>query len=193
MMSGSGNDGGGDNSGNEPLWQQCAAWLCRGVGVLPENHRIVWPDASIQDLAYTLRDGVVLCQVAASLVPESLDMRNVNQRPQMAQFLCLKNIRVFLTACEDVYGLQQTDLFQPKMLYDYTDFARVLHTLSRYFVYPGRPQSLPYYYIRPCRDLTLNLSFFVFFFSAVRKRIQAVQLSKGQGGETGRPWIPQIL
>ena len=49
----------------------------------------------------------------------------------MAQFLCLKNIRTFLSTCTSVFELKETDLFQASMLYDYTDFARVLHTLSR--------------------------------------------------------------
>ena len=49
----------------------------------------------------------------------------------MAQFLCLKNIRAFLATCIAVFELRETDLFQASMLYDYTDFARVLHTLSR--------------------------------------------------------------
>ena len=49
----------------------------------------------------------------------------------MAQFLCLKNIRTFLATCTTVFELRETDLFQASMLYDYTDFARVLHTLSR--------------------------------------------------------------
>jgi guanine nucleotide exchange factor VAV len=49
----------------------------------------------------------------------------------MAQFLCLKNIRAFLHACSGVFGIKETDLFQPSMLYDYSDFARVVHTLSR--------------------------------------------------------------
>ncbi len=112
------------------LWKQCADWLCR-LEVLPGNHRITWPDATIQDLAYTLRDGVLLCHIADSLDPNSVDMRVINQRPQMAQFLCLKNIRHFLHACSASFGLRETDLFQAGMLYDYTDFARVLHTLSK--------------------------------------------------------------
>lgn len=99
--------------------------------MLPTNHRIVWPDADIQDLAYTLRDGVLLCYIANTVDPAAVDMRMVNQRPQMAQFLCLKNIRIFLGACTSVFGLRETDLFQPGMLYDYSDFARVLHTLSK--------------------------------------------------------------
>ena len=36
-----------------------------------------------------------------------------------------------LQACSGVFGIKDTDLFQPSMLYDYSDFARVLHTLSR--------------------------------------------------------------
>ncbi|CAB4060205.1 VAV [Lepeophtheirus salmonis] len=82
------------------------------------------------DLAYALRDGVLLCHVIQIMDPGSVDMRNVNQRPQNAQFLCLKNIRVFLNSCRDSFGLKETDLFQPSMLYDFSDFARVLYTLS---------------------------------------------------------------
>jgi len=115
---------------SEPLWKACADWLCR-LEVLPENHRILLPDANIEDLAYALRDGVLLCHVASTICPEAIDQRNVNQRPQFAQFLCLKNIRVFLTACRDGFNLAETDLFQPGMLYDFMDFARVLHTLSK--------------------------------------------------------------
>ena len=74
------------------LWKQCAGWLLR-LEVLPENHRVVWPDATIEDVAYTLRDGVLLCHVANAIDPAAIDMKKVNQRPQMAQFLCLKNIR----------------------------------------------------------------------------------------------------
>ncbi len=74
------------------LWKQCASWLCR-LEVLPRNHLITWPEATIQDLAYALRDGVLLCHVAATIDAAAVDMRTVNQRPQMAQFLCLKNIR----------------------------------------------------------------------------------------------------
>ena len=134
---------------DDPLWKSCANWLCR-LQILPDNHRIILPDATMQDLAYALRDGVLLCHVASTLNPDSVDQKNVNQRPQMAQFLCMKNIRVFLTACRDFFQLKETDLFQvctpfsvfmksfwtcwafqPQHLYHYTDFARVLHTLSK--------------------------------------------------------------
>jgi len=112
------------------LWKQCGDWLCR-LEVLPPNHRITWPDATVQDLAYALRDGVLLCHLLHKIDPATLEMRLVNQRPALAQFLCLKNIRLFLTACTRFYDMRETDLFQPSMLYDYTDFAQVLHSLSR--------------------------------------------------------------
>ena len=77
------------------------------------------------------RDGVLLCHVASTIDKTAINEKNVNARPQNAQFLCLKNIRIFLKACKDTFQLPETDLFQPSMLYDFADFARVLHTLSR--------------------------------------------------------------
>lgn len=47
------------------------------------------------------------------------------------QFLCLRNIKIFLQVGQDVFGLKESDLFEPSMLFDLTDFYRVLYTLSR--------------------------------------------------------------
>jgi len=58
-------------------------------------------------------------------------MKDINQKPQMAQFLCLRNIKIFLQACHDIFGLKDGDLFEPSMLFDLTDFYRVLNTLSK--------------------------------------------------------------
>ena len=112
------------------LWKQCGEWLVR-LGVLPPSHRISWPDATVQDLAFALRDGVLLCHLLHSIDQTSIDMKLVNQRPSLAQFLCLKNIRLFLSALTRSFEMSETDLFQPSMLYDYSDFAQVLHTLSK--------------------------------------------------------------
>jgi guanine nucleotide exchange factor VAV len=112
-----------------PMWQACAEWLC-ALEVLPANHKVMMPDATFQDLAYTLRDGVLLCHIVSSLDVSSINNTAVNHRPQMAQFLCLKNIRLFLAACKSHFGVREADLFEPSMLYDFTDFERVLHTLS---------------------------------------------------------------
>ena len=90
-----------------------------------EYFRITWPDATVQDLAYALRDGVLLCHLVHSIDPDTIDMKQVNQRPSLAQFLCLKNIRLFLSTLTRSFDMSETDLFQPSMLYDYSDFAQV--------------------------------------------------------------------
>lgn len=65
-------------------WRQCARWLidCK---VLPPNHRVVWPSAVVFDLAQALRDGVLLCQMLHNLSPGSVDLKQINFRPQMSQ------------------------------------------------------------------------------------------------------------
>ncbi|XP_044938803.1 guanine nucleotide exchange factor VAV2 isoform X7 [Mustela putorius furo] len=67
-------------------WRQCGRWLidCK---VLPPNHRVVWPSAVVFDLAQALRDGVLLCQLLHNLSPGSIDLKDINFRPQMSQVI----------------------------------------------------------------------------------------------------------
>ncbi|XP_029470780.1 guanine nucleotide exchange factor VAV2 isoform X1 [Rhinatrema bivittatum] len=111
-------------------WRQCGRWLidCK---VLPPNHRVVWPTAVAFDLAQALRDGVLLCQLLHNLSPGSIDLKDINFRPQMSQFLCLKNIRTFLKVCHDKFGLRNSDLFDPFDLFDVRDFGKVIAAISR--------------------------------------------------------------
>uniref|UniRef100_A0A4W4E870 Guanine nucleotide exchange factor VAV2 n=1 Tax=Electrophorus electricus TaxID=8005 RepID=A0A4W4E870_ELEEL len=111
-------------------WRQCGRWLidCK---VLPQNHRVVWPSAVVFDLAQALRDGVLLCQMLHNLSPGSVDLKQINFRPQMSQFLCLKNIRTFLKVCHDKFGLRNSELFDPFDLFDVRDFGKVISALSR--------------------------------------------------------------
>lgn len=111
-------------------WRQCGRWLidCR---VLPADHRVVWPSAVVFDLAQALRDGVLLCQLLHNLSPGSIDLKDINFRPQMSQFLCLKNIRTFLKVCHDKFGLRNCDLFDPFDLFDVRDFGKVISALSK--------------------------------------------------------------
>uniref|UniRef100_A0A665V7Q4 Vav 2 guanine nucleotide exchange factor n=1 Tax=Echeneis naucrates TaxID=173247 RepID=A0A665V7Q4_ECHNA len=104
-------------------WRQCGRWLidCK---VLPPNHRVVWPSAAVFDLAQALRDGVLLCQMLHNLSPGSVDLKEINFRPQMSQFLCLKNIRTFLKVCHDKFGLRNCELFDPFDLFDVRDFGK---------------------------------------------------------------------
>ncbi|CAI5794024.1 guanine nucleotide exchange factor VAV2 isoform X5 [Podarcis lilfordi] len=111
-------------------WRQCGRWLidCK---VLPANHRVVWPSAVVFELAQALRDGVLLCQLLHNLSPGSIDLKDINFRPQMSQFLCLKNIRTFLKVCHDKFGLRNSELFDPFDLFDVRDFGKVISAVSR--------------------------------------------------------------
>ncbi|XP_028329111.1 guanine nucleotide exchange factor VAV3-like isoform X2 [Gouania willdenowi] len=111
-------------------WRQCAMWLI-SCKVLPENHRVTAGTAQVFDLAQTLRDGVLLCQLLNNLRPHTINLKEINLRPQMSQFLCLKNIRTFLTSCSDVFGMKKSDLFEAFDLFDVRDFGKVMDTLSR--------------------------------------------------------------
>lgn len=120
-------DGGTEIIGNS--WQECASWLIR-CGALRADHKANWPTATAVDLAYILRDGVLLCNLLNTIEAGCIDSKDVNQKPQMAQFLCLRNINAFLSACTNVFGLSESDLFEPSMLFDLSNFHKVLCTLS---------------------------------------------------------------
>ncbi|XP_018533464.1 guanine nucleotide exchange factor VAV3 isoform X1 [Lates calcarifer] len=111
-------------------WRQCAMWLI-SCNVLPVNHRVTADTAQVFDLAQTLRDGVLLCQLLNNLRPHTINLKEINLRPQMSQFLCLKNIRTFLTSCCDVFGMKKSDLFEAFDLFDVRDFGKVMDTLSK--------------------------------------------------------------
>uniref|UniRef100_A0A3Q4HFQ8 Vav guanine nucleotide exchange factor 3 n=1 Tax=Neolamprologus brichardi TaxID=32507 RepID=A0A3Q4HFQ8_NEOBR len=113
-------------------WRQCALWLIN-CKVLPANHRVTWDSAQVFDLAQTLRDGVLLCHLLNNLRPQTINLKEINLRPQMSQFLCLKNIRTFLAACSDVFGMKKSELFEAFDLFDVRDFGKVRHDSYRPF------------------------------------------------------------
>lgn len=105
-------------------------WLI-SCNVLPSNHRVTADASQVFDLAQTLRDGVLLCQLLNNLRPRTINLKDINLRPQMSQFLCLKNIRTFLTCCWEVFGMKKSDLFEAFDLFDVRDFGKVMDTLSK--------------------------------------------------------------
>ncbi|KAK0146272.1 Guanine nucleotide exchange factor VAV3 [Merluccius polli] len=111
-------------------WRQCALWLI-GCKVLPVNHRVTADTAQVFDLAQTLRDGVLLCQLLHNLQPHAINLKEINLRPQMSQFMCLKNIRTFLAACYEVFGMKKCDLFEAFDLFDVRNFGKVMDSLSK--------------------------------------------------------------
>uniref|UniRef100_A0A8C1RZP5 Vav guanine nucleotide exchange factor 3 n=1 Tax=Cyprinus carpio TaxID=7962 RepID=A0A8C1RZP5_CYPCA len=114
-------------------WKQCALWLIN-CKVLPPNHRVTWESAQVFDLAQTLRDGVLLCQLLNNLRPQSINLREINLRPQMSQFLCLKNIRTFLHACSEIFGMKKSELFEAFDLFDVRDFGKSAADENSYFI-----------------------------------------------------------
>lgn len=59
-------------------------WLI-SCNVLPANHRVTADAAQVFDLAQTLRDGVLLCQLLNNLRPHTINLKEINLRPQMSQ------------------------------------------------------------------------------------------------------------
>uniref|UniRef100_A0A3B4X2V6 Vav guanine nucleotide exchange factor 3 n=1 Tax=Seriola lalandi dorsalis TaxID=1841481 RepID=A0A3B4X2V6_SERLL len=110
-------------------WRQCALWLIN-CKVLPANHRVTWESAQVFDLAQTLRDGVLLCHLLNNLRAQSINLKEINLRPQMSQFLCLKNIRTFLAACSETFGMKKSELFEAFDLFDVRDFGKVRQDFS---------------------------------------------------------------
>ncbi|NXA57240.1 VAV protein, partial [Nothocercus julius] len=102
----------------------CTQWLV-AARVLPPGHRANSPGGRVSDLAQALRDGVLLCHLLNTLLPHAVNPRDINPRPQMSQFLCLKNIRTFLAACADKFGLRKHQLFGAFDLFDVQDFGKV--------------------------------------------------------------------
>uniref|UniRef100_A0AAZ3NZP9 Vav guanine nucleotide exchange factor 3 n=1 Tax=Oncorhynchus tshawytscha TaxID=74940 RepID=A0AAZ3NZP9_ONCTS len=112
-------------------WRQCTLWLIN-CKVLPPDHRVTWESAQVFDLAQTLRDGVLLCQLLNNLRPQSINLKEINLRPQMSQFLCLRNIRTFLAACCETFGMKKTELFEAFDLFDVRDFGKVRNRTSTF-------------------------------------------------------------
>uniref|UniRef100_A0A672LI72 Guanine nucleotide exchange factor VAV3-like n=1 Tax=Sinocyclocheilus grahami TaxID=75366 RepID=A0A672LI72_SINGR len=107
-------------------WRQCSLWLIN-CKVLPRSHRVTADSAQVFDLAQTLRDGVLLCQLLNNLRPDTINLKEINLRPQMSQFLCLKNIRTFLSACCEAFGMKKSELFDAFDLFDVRDFGKVMN------------------------------------------------------------------
>ncbi|XP_019537009.1 protein vav isoform X2 [Aedes albopictus] len=114
----------------DDLWRECAAWLTR-CKIIPADHKANQSDSEIKTLAAILRDGVLLCNLLNFLDSSAFEARDFNRKPQMAHFLCIQNIKLFLEICKTNFGLKDSDLFDPTMLYDLTNFHRVLITLSK--------------------------------------------------------------
>lgn len=86
--------------------------------------------ARLQDLVNLLKDGVLICDLLNCLNPGTLEPKDFSQRPQLSQFLCQKNINVFLQKCSSVFKMKSEDLFALDDLANLNNFGKVLQTLA---------------------------------------------------------------
>ncbi|XP_031563071.1 protein vav-like isoform X2 [Actinia tenebrosa] len=108
-------------------WKMARDWMLKVDILLPSKAADI--NSTLFDFAQSLRDGVLLCQLANALEPGAV--KDINTKSQMSQFMCLKNIRSFLMACTQNFCITNDDLFDAIGLYDVSDFAKVVHTLSK--------------------------------------------------------------
>lgn len=108
-------------------WRQCALWLIN-CKVLPANHRVTWESAQVFDLAQTLRDGVLLCHLLNNLRPQTINLKEINLRPQMSQ---VRNERLLLAAPRNNLAPLETRLPQNYLsLQSHSFFAERIYTLE---------------------------------------------------------------
>uniref|UniRef100_A0AC35TP81 Protein vav n=1 Tax=Rhabditophanes sp. KR3021 TaxID=114890 RepID=A0AC35TP81_9BILA len=116
--------------GKDQFWREAVDWLCK-VGAIDKSECLLSPKAEPRDLAVLLRDGTVLCALASKLYPNAIFGKKVYSETRMSQFYCTSNIKLFLDACKNVFGIRPEHLFEPEELYNCTDFSKVLKVLSR--------------------------------------------------------------
>eukprot|EP00048_Salpingoeca_helianthica_P010585 m.151957 g.151957 ORF g.151957 m.151957 type:complete len:894 (+) comp15100_c2_seq4:180-2861(+) len=105
-----------------PMWEEARSWLISaGVPIKPTG--------TLVDFVSALQNGALLCDLLNRLVPDSV--AEIHRKGNNVQFLSLKNINAFLTACQRTFGLRQADLFLPEDLYHATHFDCVILALSR--------------------------------------------------------------
>lgn len=73
----------GRSSGHDvEEWKLARDWIVKLRVLLPQS-RATDPNSSLFDFAQSLRDGVVLCQLANALQPDAV--KDVNTKSQMSQ------------------------------------------------------------------------------------------------------------
>ena len=105
-------------------WRNAQDWLF-STGMLPTKYR------ELLEFALSLRDGVVLCEVANFLQPDAV--KRIADKPTI-QFMCMSNINMFLTACIQKFGFEPHELFTATELLETGNFNKVLFYSNNKFV-----------------------------------------------------------
>ena len=79
--------------------------------MLSANHQVTWDSAQVFNLAQTLRDRILLCQLLNNLRAHSINLKEINLRPQMSQVLprdagrCMFVSAQIVTTCQSTKSL----------------------------------------------------------------------------------------
>lgn len=109
-------------------WKNARQWII-STGISMENKSMQYSE-ELLDFAESLRDGIILCAIVNKLKPGCVQYRMKVNNPDHHEFLCLRNIGLFLRACVDVFHLSEKNLFEDIDLYHLTNFKAVVNTLS---------------------------------------------------------------
>ena len=93
----------------------------------------------------------------------------------LTQFLCLKNIRTFLVACGEVFGMKKSELFEAFDLFDVRDFGKVRR--GRWVVHGVEARPLPASTLRshPLRLIWISRTC---FYALSQLCVQVMELSQ---------------
>ncbi|UMM39253.1 hypothetical protein L5515_016389 [Caenorhabditis briggsae] len=105
-------------------WMGCARWL-RELNVLTTDK-----NGTVIEFASIFRDGILLCRLANTLVPNAINQNSLIKATQQSQFTCTNNIRLFVDFCKSHFNLTDSQVFDPDKFYRMDEFQQMLKTLS---------------------------------------------------------------
>ncbi|CAL4087751.1 unnamed protein product, partial [Meganyctiphanes norvegica] len=124
----------GDGIQDEDGRDDCPDCAWRALGLLSRHCGRLSASAGLADARiFHKLEEIQSDKILRVLQDWSLDNGPVCDERQSpaGQFLCLKNIKMFLLTCEKEFGIRGDDLFRAEMLFEFTDLAKVLSTLSK--------------------------------------------------------------
>lgn len=110
-------------------WKNARQWII-STGVESMDNRSIQFSEDLLEFAESLRDGVILCDIANMLKRNTITHSKKVNNPVQHEFLCKRNIDMFLRACENTFHIDSKHLFTSSELYLVSNFKAVIATLS---------------------------------------------------------------
>ena len=108
-------------------WKNARQWII-STGVSMDNKSMQYSE-NLLEFAESLRDGIILCAIANLMKPECVKYMKKVKKIEQNEFLCKRNIDLFLRACRETFHIDEKHLFQTNDLYHLVNFKAVLSTL----------------------------------------------------------------